>query len=171
MGLRPLVNGELYDPLIANNFGRKLELRQRNKLLLLLAGLVGLRELELTLATISLFVAPTGELNEFVVLPESITRDGQERPVLITQDEVKKAMEHYLKWLRDNNINTLPHKHYLGVDPNAPLLVDDNYKAFTVQSRGGFISPNALNKCLDKLIKIPSFGNKVYAGCRLSERM
>jgi hypothetical protein len=153
MESRPLVNGELYDPLIANNFGRNLELKHRNKLLLLLATLVGLREIELTLATIGLFVAPTGELNEFVILPESITRGGQERPVLITHVEVKKALEQYLKWLLDNNINSLPHKHYLGLDPNAPLLVDDNYKVFTMQSRGESISPNAMNKCIDKLIK------------------
>jgi hypothetical protein len=98
-------------------------------------------------------VAPTGELNEFVILPDTITRDGQERPVLLSHDEVRRAFELYIHWLLDNNISSLPHKHYMGLDPNAPLLVDDNFKPFTKQSRGNSISPNAINKCIDKLIK------------------
>lgn len=76
MNSRPLVNNELYQPLISRNYGKNLELKYRNKLLLLMAGLVCLWEIELTLVTIDLFVAPTGELHEFVVLPESVIRDG-----------------------------------------------------------------------------------------------
>jgi len=153
MNGRPLVNNELYQPLISRNYGRKSEFRHRDKLLLLMAGLVGLRELELTLITIDLFISPTGEFNEFVVLPESITRDGCERPVLLSNPDVMVAFEKYIKWLIESDINTLPNKHYLTLNPNAPLFVDDNYKPFTVQSRGDKVSPHAMNRFIDQLIK------------------
>lgn len=154
MNGRPLVDNELFNPLISRNFGKNLELKHRNKLLLLMAALVGLREIELTLVTIDLFVAPTGELNEFVVLPESVTRDGNERPILLSNELVKTAFEQYIKWLIETGINTQPSKHYLGLNPNAQLFVNDDFKAFTVQSRGdNNVSPFAMNRTLDKLIK------------------
>lgn len=153
MNGRPLVDNELFNPLISRNIGKKLELKHRNRLLLLMAGLVGLREIELTLVTIDLFVAPTGELNEFVVLPESVTRDGNERPILLSNEHVKSAFEQYIKWLIETGISTQPSKHYLGLNPNAQLFVNDDFKAFTVQSRGESISPHAMNRALDKLIK------------------
>jgi hypothetical protein len=41
----------------------------------------------------------------------------------------------------------------LGLDPTAPLLVNDKGVSFSMQSRGeGALSPTALNKCLDTLI-------------------
>jgi len=153
MNGRPLVDGELYEPLISRNFGRTTELKHRNKLLLLMAGILGLREIELTLVTVSVFIAPDGSFNEYAVLPEAITRDGNERPVVIANVELKKAFENYIKWLIESGINTLPNKHYLSLNPNAPLFVDDNFKPFTVQRRGGSISPHAMNKLLDQLIK------------------
>lgn len=57
---RPLTNLEFWSHLVAKNTGRTDPLRHRNKLLLLLAGLSGLRESELTLITIDLFFLPTG---------------------------------------------------------------------------------------------------------------
>ena len=153
MNGRPLVNGELYEPLISRNYGRNSEFKYRNKLLLLMASVAGLREIELTLVTIGLFVSPTGEFNELIVLPESVTRDGNERPILIAHDELKIAFEQYIKWLIKSDISTLPNKHYLGLNPNAPLFVNDDCKSFTVQSRGGKVSPHAMNKLLDQFIK------------------
>ncbi|MBO1898662.1 integrase [Shewanella sp. BF02_Schw] len=153
MNGRPLVNGELYDPLISRNFGRTTELKHRNKLLLLMAAILGLRELELTLVTVSVFIAPDGSFHEFAVLPDTITRDGAERPIVLANDELKRAFEKYIKWLVELRINTIPHKHYLSLNPNAPLFVDDNLKPFTVQNRGESISPHAMNRLLDQLIK------------------
>lgn len=151
---RPLTNPELWDSLIAKNYGRNNELKYRNQLLLLLATVVGLREIELTLAPIELFISPAGELREFVVLPETITRDGYERPVLLSNPQVMEALEQYIKWMLQSGINTQPADHYLGLDPNAPLLVNDDFKAYTVQSRGnGNLSPYGMNRALDKLIK------------------
>ena len=118
-----------------------------------MAGILGLRELELTLVTIGVFIAPNGELNEFSVLPETIARDGNERPLLLAHDGLKDAFEKYVSWLVSSGINTVPNKHYLGLDPNAPLFVDNDFKPFTVQSRGlNNISPHRMNKLLDKLI-------------------
>lgn len=54
---RPLTNSEFWQQLVAKNTGRTDPLRHRNKRLLLLAGLSGLRESELTLITIDLFVS------------------------------------------------------------------------------------------------------------------
>ena len=150
---RPLSNSEFYNELIKKNYGRNDDLKHRNKLLLLLAGVVGLRELELTLATIDIFISATGDLKEFVVLPETITRDGFERPIVLSHPEVKSALESYLCWLHKVGINRYPHKHFKGLDPNAPLLVNDDLSPFTVQSRGKSISPYSMNKKLNKLIE------------------
>jgi hypothetical protein len=150
---RPLTNSEFWQLLVAKNTGRTDPLRYRNKLLLLLAGLAGLRESELTLITIGLFVSPTGDLREFAVLPDSITRDGYERPVVMSHPSLKEAFEQYIQWLLQSGINTQPAAHHLGLDPTAPLLVNDKGVSFSMQSRGeGVLSPSAINKCLDTLI-------------------
>ncbi len=149
---RPLSHSEFYDDLLKKNFGRNDEFKYRNKLIILLAGIVGLRELELTLVTIDTFISPTGELKEFIVLPETVTRDGFERPIVVSHSEVKQALEDYFSWMHKNGISRYPHKHYLGFDPNAPLLVSDDLKPFKVQSRGKSISPYSMNKKLNSLI-------------------
>jgi len=150
---RALSNSEFWSELVARNCGRTDPLRHRNKLVLLLAGVAGLRESELTLLTIGLFVSPVGELREFVVLPDSITRDGFERPIVVTHPALKESLEQYLSWLLQSGINTHPSKHHLGLDPTAPLLVNDKYQPFTMQSRGSGQSAAAMNKLLDKLIQ------------------
>ncbi|AXR06665.1 integrase [Salinimonas sediminis] len=157
---RPITNAELWEQLIPRNCGRQSELRHRNKLLILLATLTGLREIELTLITNRLFITPEGQLNEVVVLPESITRDGYERPMVLSHPELKRAFECYFEWLIQHKINSYPHKHYYGLDPNAALLIADNFKPFTTQSRGSAISPFALNKKLDSLISDAGLWNK-----------
>ena len=91
-------------------------------------------------------------LNEVVVLPESITRDRYERPIVLSHPELKRAFECYFDWLIQHKINSYPHKHYNGLDPNSALLVADNFKPFTTQSRGSAISPYSMNKKLDSLI-------------------
>lgn len=151
---RPLTNDEFWQQLVARNCGRTDPLRHRNKLALLLAGIAGLRESELTLITIGLFVSPTGELREFVVLPEQITRDGFERPIVVSHPALKDALEQYLSWLQQSGISSQPGKHHLGLDASAPLLVNDKGQPFSMQSRGvGSQSPAAMNKFLDRLIE------------------
>jgi len=151
---RPLTNEEFWQQLVARNCGRTDPLRHRNKLVLLLAGIAGLRESELTLITIGLFVSSTGELREFVVLPEQITRDGFERPFLMSNPALKDALEQYLSWLRESGIHSHPSKHHLGLDATAPLLVNDKGQPFSMQSRGeGAQSPAAMNKLLDRMIR------------------
>lgn len=93
---RPLTNEDFWQQLVARNCGRTDPLRHRNKLALLLAGATGLRESELTLITIGLFVSPTGELREFVELPDAITRDGFERPIVMSHPTLKEALEQTL---------------------------------------------------------------------------
>ncbi|TKB53313.1 integrase [Ferrimonas aestuarii] len=153
MDSRPLNQDEYYQQLVARNTGRRDGLRYRNTLLLHLATLVGLRESELTQATIGLFVSPTGDLQEFVILPDSITWDGYERPVLLTHPEVKAAFEAYLQWLIESGINTQPGNSHFGLNPNTPLLVSDSGKPYTMQSRGDRLSPAAMHRQLDGMIK------------------
>jgi len=64
-----------------------------------------------------------------------------------------KAFEAYFSWLIEKKINCYPHKHYNGLDPNAPLFVDDKFEPFKTQSRGTTVSPNSMNKLLDSLRK------------------
>ena len=150
---RPLTNSELWEQLVSRNCGRNSELRHRNRLLILLAAITGLREIELTFVTNRVFVSPEGELNEIIVLPEQIARDGFERPIILSHPELMKAFEAYFSWLIERKINCYPHRHYNGLDPNAPLFVNDNYEAFNTQSRGKTVSPHAINKLLDSFIR------------------
>lgn len=99
-------------------------------------------------------MSSTGALREFAVLPDTITRDRYERPLVICHPALKDAFEQYIQWLLASGINTQPAAHYLGLDPNTPLLINDKYVSFSMQSRGeGALSPSAINKCLDTLIK------------------
>lgn len=61
---RQLTNSEFWQQLVDKNTGRTDPLQHRNKLMLLLSGLTGLSESELTLITVGLFISPTGELRE-----------------------------------------------------------------------------------------------------------
>jgi len=157
---RPLSNSELWEQLVSRNCGRNTELRHRNKLLILLAAVTGLREIELTFVTNRLFISPEGELNEIVVLPEQIARDGFERPIVLSHPELMRAFEAYYSWLVEKKINCYPHKHYNGLDPNAPLFVDDKFESFKTQSRGTTVSPYSMNKLLDSFIKKANLWDK-----------
>lgn len=151
---RPLVNDEFWGDLIDKSSGRNSQFKERDQLLLGLACLAGFREIELTLCTIDLFIAPNGELNELIVMPESIAYDNCERPIPLAHPDLQNLFQTYIKWLLNNGLNTHPGESYLGLNPNAQLFVDDSYRPYTVQKRGNdTLSPNALNKHLDSLIK------------------
>lgn len=150
---RPLVNNEFWEDLVAHISGRNSEFKARNELLLALSCLASFREIELTLATINMFVSPNGELHELLVIPDEIAYDHNERPIPLSNETLQELIENYLKWMLENGINTQMGDSYLGLDPNAQLFVDDGYKPFTVQSRGDGLSPNKMNKHLDALIK------------------
>ncbi|WP_231129284.1 integrase [Alteromonas mediterranea] len=128
--------------------------------MILLAAVAGLREIELTFVTNRLFISPDGELNEIVVLPGQIARDGFERPIVLSHPELMKAFESYFSWLIERKINCYPHKHYNGLDPNALLFVDDNLEPFSTQSRGKAVSPYSMNKLLDSFIKKANLWDK-----------
>tara|TARA_Y100001970_G_scaffold292672_1_gene435052 strand:- start:2169 stop:2879 length:711 start_codon:yes stop_codon:yes gene_type:complete len=150
---RPITNSELWDKLVSRNCGRNSEFKHRNRLLILLATIAGFREIELTFVTNRVFVSPEGELNEIIVLPEQISRDGFERPIVLSHPELMSAFEAYFTWLIERKLNCYPHRHYNGLDPNAPLFVNDNFEAFNTQSRGKTVSPHAMNKLLDSFIR------------------
>lgn len=151
---RPLVNNEFWGVLIPNSSGVNSPFKERDNLLLGLACICGLREIELSQITIGLFIAPTGEFNEFVILPESITYDGYDRPIVMAQEQLKEWFVKYVVWLINNGINTQQGKSYQGLNPNAQLFLNDDYKPFTLQKRGNdVLSPNQMNKHLDSLIK------------------
>jgi len=151
---RPLVNEEFWGELIAKNSGDESEFKHRNQLQLALSCLAGFREIELTLVTINLFVSPNNELNELLIMPDSIAYDNSERPIPLSNEDLQGLIVNYLKWMLENGINTQIGDSYLGLNPNAQLFVDDDYKAYTVQKRGNdSLSPNKMNKHLDSLIK------------------
>lgn len=151
---RPLTNSEFYEQLIAKNSARNDEFKEQNKLLLGLSAISGFREIELTQLTIGLFVAPTCELLSLVILPESISYDGYERPVPLDNETITEWFTEHLKWLLNSGIHTQAGKSYLGLNPNAQLFVNDDYKPFTLQKRGNDrLNPDQMNKKLDNLIK------------------
>lgn len=159
MQSRPFSPTEFWEDLIKKNCGKSVEFKERNELILLLMAHCGVRPVELCLITNGLVIAPTGEMREFIVLPESITSDGKERPLLLITEEVKQAVESYYRWLHKSAINTHPNKSHLGFDPNLPMLVNDNYKEFGLQKRGKTPKgdqkslPISMNKMIDSFIE------------------
>lgn len=155
---RPLTPDEFWLDIVNKNCGRNVEFKERNELILLLLVKVGLRPIEISLFTNNILIAPTGELNEIFILPESIAFDDNERPVVLDPD-VMKAIQKYLSWLNKISINTHPAKSYLGFDPNLPLIVNDDYNAFGLQKRGKKADgsqknlPITLNKKIDDFIR------------------
>ncbi len=61
---RQFTSSEFWQQLVDKSTERTDPLQHRNTLPLLLAGLTGLCETELTLITVGLFISPTGELRE-----------------------------------------------------------------------------------------------------------
>ncbi len=161
MESRPLTIDEFYNELITKNSGRNSQFKEREKLLLGLSVMCGLREIELTQLTIGLMTSTTSEMNEFVVLPNTITYDGYDRPFLLSNEQIQEWFVDYIKWLISNGINTQTGNSHYGLNPNAQLFVNDDFKPFTVQKRGnGNLSPVQMNKHLDKLIKNAGLWNK-----------
>ena len=99
-------------------------------------AIVGLRPRELCFLAPSHFMCPKGAFSEFLLIGEEWSFNGNERPVILSHDEVQKSLTDYVKWMVKFGINATIDKSFLGIDPNKPILVDDNYKPFGIQSRG-----------------------------------
>ena len=133
---RPLTNDEYYEHLIAKNCLRSGHFKHRNKLILDLLSIAGLRPRELCLLSPSHFMCVDGSLSEFLLVEEEWSFNGSERPVVLSNDDVQKSFISYIKWMVEFGVNSTPDKSYLGINPTKPILVDDDYKPFGLQSRG-----------------------------------
>jgi hypothetical protein len=81
-------------------------------------------------------MCPKGSFSEFLLVEEEWSFNGSERPVILSNEEVQKSLSNYIKWMVKFGVNSAPDKAYLGINPTKPILVDDNYKSFGLQSRG-----------------------------------
>jgi hypothetical protein len=77
-----------------------------------------------------------GSFSEFLLVEENWSFNGSERPIVLSNEEVQSSFVKYIKWMVEFGIHSTPDKAYLGIDPNKPILVDDDYKPFGLQSRG-----------------------------------
>lgn len=98
-----------------------------------------------------------GSLSEFILVEEDWAFNGAERPVVLSHDEVQSSFTNYIKWMVKFGVNSTPDKAYLGINPNKPILVDDNYKSFGLQSRGknksdSKLVPQKMNEYINGLI-------------------
>lgn len=136
MNDRPFTTDEYYNDLVAKNCPRNGHFKHRNKLLLDLLSIAGLRPRELCLLAPINFMCPKGSFSEFLLVEDDWSFNGSERPVILSHDEVKKSFVNYIKWMVKFGVNSTPDKAYLGINPNIPIFVDDDYKPFGLQSRG-----------------------------------
>ncbi len=156
---RPIENQEFWDQLVSKNCGRNQNFKERNRVVLVLMQLSGIRPIELCLMPISLFITAQGGIKKLIILPEEIAYDGNERPVLLENVSVIEAVENYISWLKAKKINTNPSKSYLGFNPNLSFIVNNYYKEFGLQSRGKKIDgskkllPFTFHNFIDDLIK------------------
>ena len=66
-------------------------------------------------------MCPKGTFSEFLLIGEEWSFNGNERPAVLSHDEVKKSLQDYLHWMIEFGINTTPDKSFLGLDPNKPI--------------------------------------------------
>ena len=133
---RPFTTDEYYESLIAKNCPRNGHFKHRNKLMLDLLSIAGLRPRELCLLSPVHFMSTKGSFSEFLLIEDDWAFNGVERPALLSHEEVQKSLNNYIKWMVKFGVNATPEKSYLGINPNKPILVDDDYKSFGLQSRG-----------------------------------
>jgi hypothetical protein len=99
-----------------------------------------------------------GSLSEFLLIEEDLAFNGVERPAILSNEEIQKSLVNYIKWMVKFGVNATPDKSYLGINPNKPILVDDDYKSFGLQSRGKNKSddvklvPQKMNEYIKELI-------------------
>jgi hypothetical protein len=155
---RPFTTEEYYNDLVAKNCARNGHFKHRNKLILDLLSIVGLRPRELCLLSPNHFMSTKGEFSEFLLIESHWSFNGNERPSVLSHDEVQKSFTDYIKWMVKFGVNSIPGTSYLGINPNLPILVDDNYKNFGLQSRGKKTSevaklvPQKMNEYIKELI-------------------
>lgn len=155
---RPFTVDEYHNDLVAKNCPRNGHFKHRNKVTLDLLSIVGLRPKELCLLAPAHFMCPKGSLAEFLLIDESISFNGVERPLVLSDNEVKKSLVNYLKWMTKYSVNSTPSKSFLGINPIKPILVDDNYKPFELQCRGknksddAKLVPQKMNEYINSLI-------------------
>jgi hypothetical protein len=155
---RPFTNEEYYNDLVAKNCPRNGHFKHRNKLILDLLSIAGLRPRELCLLSPHHFMCTKGSLSEFLLIESDWSFNGSERPVVLSHEEVQKSLTSYLKWMVSFGVNSTPNKAYLGINPNQAILVDNNYKPFGLQSRGKKTSevaklvPQKMNDYIKELI-------------------
>ncbi len=127
---------EYHNDLVAKNCPRNGHFKYRNKLILDLLSIAGLRPRELCLLAPANIMCPKGSFSEFLLVEQEWSFNGNERPIILSHKEVQKSLKDYIKWMVKFSINSTPDKAYLGVNPTKPILVDDHYKSFGLQSRG-----------------------------------
>ena len=154
---RPFSNEEFHDDLIAKNCPRNGHFKHRNKLILDLLTIAGLRPRELCLLAPSHFISSNGSFSEYLLISDVWSFNGTERPVVLSNENVQKSLLNYIKWMIKFGINSTPDKAYLGIDPNKPILVDNDYKPFGLQSRGknkttSKLVPQKMNEYIKELI-------------------
>jgi hypothetical protein len=98
-----------------------------------------------------------GSFSEFLLIEEDWSFNGSERPVVLSNKEVQASLETYANWMVQFGINATNDKAYLGINPNKPMLVDDDYNVFGLQSRGKNkndikLVPQKLNEYINSLI-------------------
>lgn len=158
MNDRPFTTDEYYNDLVAKNCSRNGHFKHRNKLILDLLTIVGLRPRELCLLAPNMFMCAKGSFTEFLLIEEYWAFNGAERPVILSHPEVQKSFTNYIKWMVKFGLNSTADKAYLGINPTKPIIVDDYYKPFGLQSRGKKKSdgvklvPQKMNEFINELI-------------------
>lgn len=101
-----------------------------------LLSIAGLRPRELCLLSPSHFMCTKGSFSEFLLVEEEWSFNGVERPIVLSHKEIQTSFVNYIKWMVKFGVNSTPDKAYLGINPNKPIFVDDDYNPFGLQSRG-----------------------------------
>ena len=147
----------------------------RNAVAIYGATIWGLTASELSLVTIGDLLDKKGTIQKKWVLPEIRTFNGNARIIYTLHLKHIDMIYNYFNWLVEQEIYTTNQGEYMGLDPEARLLVNDQLKPFGFTGRSSDpnktlnLQPSGINSFFKRLIERSDLRNKItYSDFRKS---
>ena len=147
----------------------------RNAVAIYGMSVLGLTASELSLITIGDLVAKNGSVIKKWLLPKERAFNGVERIIYMTNEKHLEIIDDYLNWLIELDLFKTNSGEYRNLNPEAQLLVNDQYKPFGFTGRSSdpnkklILQPSGMNSFMKRLISRSELKDKVtYSSFRKS---
>jgi hypothetical protein len=101
----------------------------------------------------------SGEFYSVWTLPSHVAQHGETREIR-TSDHIATIMRRYIQWWIDNDFYSSGKSSYLGRDPEAPFILNDNFEVYGLSRRdknSAAIVPIRMNKKLVSILETAGY--------------